>query len=78
MDNTITVIDAHNKSQQHKTIQMWLRDADSRPDGVELAAEAAKENNGKMWFAKVSTDQILKRVRTFEQQGQQPKKQMKW
>ena len=53
MENTGSVVDAHNKSQEHKRIQMWLRDSESREDGRQLAAHAAAENNGKMWVPKV-------------------------
>jgi hypothetical protein len=60
MENTGSVVDAHNKSQEHQRIQMWLRDSESRPDGKQLAANAAKENNGKMWVPK-ETSQPKKR-----------------
>jgi hypothetical protein len=52
MENTGSVVDSHNKSPEHQRIHMWLRDSDSRSDGQQLAANAAKENNGKMWVPK--------------------------
>ena len=68
MENTGSVVDAHNKSQEHKRIQMWLRHSDSRVDGRQLAANAQAENNGKIWEPKVPKEpsQTNKRTRRGE------------
>lgn len=68
MENTSLVIEAHNKSQEHQTILMWLRDSDSRPDGRVLAAEAARKNNGTMW---------MQQVNAFKQAENQQAKRMR-